>query len=382
MILIKNIEIYSPEYLGKKDLLIAGHNIEMIEDKIDIDEKYVEIIDGTGKKLIPGLIDKHIHITGGGGEGGFTTRVPEVDISELMKSGITSVVGLLGTDASTRTLNDLLAKSKAINEFGISCYTLTGSYEYPVKSFTDSVRNDIVFLNECIGCKIALSDHRDSCISVEELKRLASQVYVGGKLSGKQGILTIHMGDSKKGLEPVLECLRTSELPITLFHPTHVNRNNYLLEQSLKFMNKGGYIDLTCGDTGNTRPAIIAKELLTRNDYKNIDKVTVSSDGNGSYSTYDKDGKLLNIGASSIFAIYDELVYMINDLDISLTEALRFVTSNVANSLGLENKKGYIKTAYDADLLIIDDKMKIQTSIANGEIIYQDGKVLKNIPFA
>ncbi|MPN36687.1 Isoaspartyl dipeptidase [bioreactor metagenome] len=72
--LIKNAEVFTPEPIGKKDVLFAGSQICQISDKIDIEgDIEVDIIDGQGKYLFPGFIDNHVHITGGGGEGGFGT---------------------------------------------------------------------------------------------------------------------------------------------------------------------------------------------------------------------------------------------------------------------------------------------------------------------
>ena len=72
MLLIRGAEVYAPEYLGKKDVLVAGGKIERIADHLP-DYEGAEVIDGEGKILTPGIIDRHVHITGGGGEGSFHT---------------------------------------------------------------------------------------------------------------------------------------------------------------------------------------------------------------------------------------------------------------------------------------------------------------------
>ena len=154
MLLIKNIEVFSPENMGVKDVLIINGKITLIEDKIQSFSEKIEMIDGTGKKLIPGLIDNHVHITGGGGEGSFKTRVPEITLSKLIEGGITTVVGLLGTDGITRSVENLVAKAKALKEEGVSVYVHTGSYGYPSVTLTDSVKKDIVFIDEVIGVKL------------------------------------------------------------------------------------------------------------------------------------------------------------------------------------------------------------------------------------
>lgn len=379
MLLIKNIHIYSPENLGIKDILISGKSIYKIKDKIEISSDYAKIIDGSNKILIPGIVDKHIHVTGGGGEGGMTTRVPAVKIKDLIKNGITTVVGLLGTDNTTRTLRDLYAKTKSINELGLTAYALASAYKYPIETLTSDLRTDMCYINECIGCKIAISDHRSSCVNIHELRRVATDVYIGGKLSAKQGVFTLHVGDSDEKLNLIFDCLENSDLPKILFQPTHCNRNENLLNHSLKFLKEGGYIDLTCGISKNLSPASIVKKLKKEN-YP-LSHITMTSDGNGSFSTYDKDGKLLEIGASNVNALYKEMLSMTQNHDIPLEEAIRYISTNPAQSIGIGDKKGCIKENYDADLLLLDKEYKIESTIAKGEILMHKNEFLKLIPF-
>ena len=220
MIIIKNIDVYSPDYIGKKDIFISGGKINLIRDNIDINHEDIKVIDGSNKILTPGFIDQHVHITGGGGEGSFKTRAPEITLSKLTTSGITTVVGLLGTDGTTRSVEigmlNLVAKAKALKEEGISVYAHTGSYEYPTITLTGSVKKDIVFIEEIIGAKTAISDHRSSSMTNTQLAQLASDVRVAGMMSGKAGILVIHMGNGEKGLNPVFEVLKETEIHISI----------------------------------------------------------------------------------------------------------------------------------------------------------------------
>ncbi|MGL4402621.1 MAG: amidohydrolase family protein, partial [Fusobacteriaceae bacterium] len=196
MLLIKNAEVYSPEYLGKKDILVINDKIVEIKEKIENIENILEvkIIDATGKKIVPGFIDPHVHITGGGGEGSFKTRVPEIMLSKLTKAGITTVVGLLGTDGTTRSMENVVAKAKALTEEGITAYAYSGSYEIPTVTLTGSIRKDILYVSEIIGGKTAISDHRDSSPTKDEICRLASDIRVANMLSGKSGGLVLHVG--------------------------------------------------------------------------------------------------------------------------------------------------------------------------------------------
>jgi len=382
MLLIKNAEVYTPEHIGKKDILIAGGKIEYIADDIEIlgvttneDAALLcEIIDATGLKLIPGLIDQHVHVTGGGGEGGFKTRAPEVQLSELVKGGITTVVGLLGTDGITRSVENLYAKIMTLNEEGITAYMLTGAYDYPSPTLTGKVDRDIVLIEKVLGVKLAISDHRAPNVTLEQLIQLASKTRVAGMLSGKPGMVTLHMGDAKSGLQPVFDAFDNSGIPVTIFRPTHVNRNPNLLEEAFQYAEKGGYIDLTCGITGQNNPADCIKEAIRRRVPTN--HITISSDGQGSWSNYDAQGNLVEIGVSSVESIYKEFKSMVWNHGMRIEDALPFVTANVAEALGLKDKKGCVKVGADADILLLNENLGIDTVIAKGSVLMQNEEVI------
>ena len=358
MYLIKNVEVYSPKYMGKKDILISD-KIEMIQDHIDTD--LFEIIDGSSLKAVPGFIDGHVHITGGGGEGSFHTKAPEITLSKITGNGITTVLGLLGTDGLSRSVENLLSKVKALKEEGISCYGLSGSYQYPPVTITGDIKSDIMFIDEIIGCKLALSDHRSTHITTQELIKLASDVRVSAMLSGKPGIIVLHMGNEESELDQVFEALEQTDIPITLFHPTHVTRDPKLLAQSIELVKRGGYMDITGSHFES------AYQAIKRMWDENIDTshVTISSDGQGSWSNYDEYGNLIAIGVQSVDCLFKLFLYML-DQGVAMEKALTFFTSNVADSLKLSNK-GKIEEGKDADLLLLDADHKIKDVIAMGK---------------
>ena len=372
MLLIKNAEVYTPEYEGKKDVLVCNEKIECIADKIaDVPFKH-QILDGTNMILTPGLIDQHIHVTGGGGEGSFHTRTPELQFSELVEGGITTVVGLLGTDGITRSVENLYAKTKALQEEGVSAYMLTGAYGHPGPTITGAPDKDIVFINEVIGVKLAISDHRAPNVTLDELIQLASKTRVAGMLSGKVGIVTLHMGDAKAGLQPVFEALEKTAIPAKIFRPTHVNRNEHLLEEAYQFLEMGGYIDLTCGIHPESRPGKCIVQAKKRG--LPMKHITISSDGHGSWSNYAEDGTLLEIGVSGVDALLKELVYMVNEIGFSVSEALSYMTCNVADALNL--RKGRIAAGMDADILLMTRDLELRAVIARGRVMMKNRKII------
>lgn len=373
MLLVKNAEVYAPEYLGKKDVLICGGKIEKIQDEIGSLPVECEVLDAEGKMLTPGFIDQHVHITGGGGEGSFHTRTPELQLSELVENGITTVIGLLGTDGITRSVENLYAKTKALCEEGVSVYMLTGAYGYPNPTITGEVDRDIVFIDEILGVKLAISDHRAPNVTEEELIQIASKVRVAGMLSGKPGIVVLHMGDDEAGLQPVFRALEKTSIPTRIFRPTHVNRNEHLLEDGYEFLRRGGYVDLTCGM--HSSPGGYVLEARKRGIP--TEHITMSSDGHGSWSHYAEDGTLLEIGVSSVDALYKELKYMVKELGMKLEDALPYMTSHVAEGLDLLPKKGWIKEGADGDVLLFDQNMELDTFIAGGRILMKNKEILQ-----
>lgn len=375
MLLIKNIDVYAPEHLGVKDVLICGEQIEWISESIEISHSHCQVLDGSGKRLTPGFMDQHVHITGGGGEGSFATRVPELQLSEMIQGGITTVVGLLGTDGITRSIENLVAKAKALREEGVSAYAMTGAYGYPSITLTGSITNDIVYINEILGLKLAISDHRAPNVTIDELIRIGSDARVAGMISGKPGAVILHMGDDIRGLEPVFEALEKTSIPAKIFRPTHVNRSEKLMEEALKYLSMGGYADYTCGMGNRPAPSRCAAEAARRG--LPVEHITFSSDGHGSWSTYDAAGNLTAIGYSTIQCLLEEFQRMVREEAFLAEDALPFLTSNVAKALNLYPKKGCVKEQADADLLIFNEEWNLHTVIARGQRMMENGKLLK-----
>lgn len=369
MILITNAKI-----LGKKnkDRILIGNDriVDIFSGKSPY--KVDEVFDACGKTVIPGLIDQHIHITGGGGEGGFHTRVPEIGLSKLVEAGITTAVGLLGTDSETRSVENLVAKSIALTNEGIKTYSLTGSYAYPTPTITGSIKKDIIFINQLIGVKIAINDHRDSSLSYKELQRIGSEARIAGMISGKSGHVTIHMGDGKFYFEQINDALKYSNIPITTFRPTHVNRNKELYGEAIKFAINGGYIDLTTS---------MSKDLTDIKSYKKakesnvLDKITFSSDGFGSWSNYDDKGNLIEIGYSPVNTGLKAIKELVKSGE-KLEDAIKPFTSNVAKALKLDKEIGYLKKGYIANLLLLDENLDLDTVISNGKFMMKDKNML------
>ena len=376
MLLIKGAEVYAPEYLGKKDVLIAGEKIERIGEDLP-EYEGCQVIDGTGRIVAPGFIDRHVHITGGGGEGSFHTQAPQVQLSDLIRGGVTTVVGLLGTDGISRSTENLVAKAKALKEEGISAYCCCGAYGHPGPTITGSISRDIMFVDEIIGLKLAVSDHRAPNITVDELIRLGSDVRTAGMLSGKAGFVCLHMGGDDRALSPVFEALERTSIPVKTFQPTHVGRAKKLQEDAFKLAKMGGTIDFTCGQFEEKIKELAASLRAAKEAGVPMDKVTISSDGQGSWSNYDAAGNLTEMGVSSVDTMYRQVVYQVQNENMSLEEALSLGTRYVAKALEVYPKKGAVHEGSDADVLVLNGDLSMNTVIARGSLMMQDGVLLK-----
>ncbi len=369
MIILKNAHLYSPEDRGINDILICNDKIAKIAPKLDLIYSVADIYDVKGKAIIPGLIDQHVHITGGGGENGFSSRTPEIQLSQCILSGVTTVVGLLGTDSRTRTVSNLVAKTKALNEEGITAYCLTGAYEYPSPFLTNSVADDIVFINEVLGCKIAISDHRCSNITKQDMISLVSQIRIASLISKKPGILHIHVGSANSGIKMILDIIKTSNIPIKHFRPTHIAN---CIEDAVIFANEGGYIDCSTGRNLEYTADIII-DLLSRVPEKLL---TVSSDGNGSLPIWNDKKDIVGMAVAKMDTLMDLIGILTKEKGIDLENILPMFTKNVAEALEIFPQKGCIREGSDGDMVILDDDKKIDSVIAKGKFLMKDGELI------
>jgi len=377
--LITNANVYAPKSLGIQHLLICAGKIAYLGNKIPIldDELAVRVTDLNGLRLIPGFIDAHAHITGGGGEAGPATRVPPLQLSQFTRAGVTSVVGLLGTDDLTRNPQTLLTQVMGLREEGLSAWCYTGGYHVPAVTLTQSVRSDIVNLEPVIGVgEVALSDHRSSQPNVDEVLRLASEAHVAGLMTGKAGIVHFHLGDGARGLSMIRACLEKSEIPPRVFNPTHVNRNKVLFEEACELTKHGCTVDLTAFPAGSDDSGWSAEAAVALYFEKGCDqqKLTISSDGGGCMPSFDAQGELLKMSFAQSSAMAVTLKAML-ELDLPIEKILPLMTSNVASLLKFHHK-GRIETGLDADLLVLNDNHEIDSVMANGAWHIRQGQQL------
>ncbi len=372
--LLKDATVYSPEFLGNKDILLCFDKVALIENNINpTGFKDVEIVNCDGKIVFPGFIDLHVHITGGGGEGGFTTRTEEAKAEDILKYGITTVVGVLGADGVTRNMPNLYAKARQLELEGLSTYIYTGSYQVPVITLTGNIQNDMVFVDKVIGVgEICLADSRAFEPSFDEISRIAAQTRNGAIISGKAGLVHFHLGLGESAMEYMFRLSNETLIPKQHILPTHVNRTKVLFSRALEYLKQGGNIDLTAGFI----PSDTDKECVATYDAlriildRNLDfsGITISSDAYGSVPTFDENGNVVSSETVSCKILFDEVRTAIKHRAIPVETAIGIITKNAAQRLKIDDRKGTLEVGKDADCVICDSALNIVNVISKGKM--------------
>lgn len=369
---LKGGRIFAPRDLGLCDLLIAGDRIAAVGQVGPIpDTLGVQEIDVRGKNISPGFIDLHVHITGGGGEAGPSTRLPDIHVSSILEAGVTTVLGVLGTDAVTRSTENLLAKAQGLEQEGITALALSGSYRFPdLCTLTGSLQKDIALIPQIVGVgEIAISDHRASHATFDDFVKVVSDCRVGGLVGNKPGLVVIHMGGGREGMAKLFRLTEETEIPITQLLPTHVTRNETLFGEAMRFASMGGNIDITAREKVNSDRMGLSQALeRLQEGAVCMDRVTVSSDANGSLPRFDAQGRFLGMGAGSIKTLVMELQRLVGDGGHTPSDVLPLFTTNAAARLGLEGEKGEIVPGACADLAVFDENWRVESVFARGRL--------------
>lgn len=381
MLLLKSADVYAPAAIGRADILLAAGTILRIEPGIDMPDAYCEAVDAAGLIAVPGFIDGHVHIAGGGGEGGYATRTPELALSDAIRGGATTIVGCLGTDGVTRSPAGLLAKSRGLDDEGLSTFVYTGHYAVPVQTLTGSIERDLLLIDKVIGVgEVALSDHRSSQPAFEEFARVAAEARRGGILSGKAGVVNVHVGDGRRGLSLIRRVVEETEIPITQFLPTHINRNPSLFQEGIEYARAGGLVDFTSStvpaflEEGEVKCGTALRRMIDAG--VDVSNITFTSDGQGSLPDFDSDGRVRRLDVGRVTSLFAEVRDAVREEGVPLATALRVITANPARILKLRGK-GRLEAGADADLVLLDSAtLEIDGVIAKGRWLMRGRQVV------
>ncbi|MCD8339209.1 MAG: beta-aspartyl-peptidase [Burkholderiales bacterium] len=368
--LLRKADLFCPEHLGKRDILVIGEKILLVDEIIDVKVPGLEVIDLAGLTVTPGLFDQHIHVLGGGGEGGPVTRAPELNFSELVQAGITGFVGVCGTDSETRPIEALLAKVRALTKEGASGWMWTSNYRYPPTTITGDVRKELLTIPECLGVKIAMGDHRGSFPTTHEVLRVLSDCRVGGMICGHDAYLHVHLGDIPVAFPAFLKCVDMG-MPIKHIRPTHVARQKEVFAQAIDFAKAGGWIDITTSG-GNYMGEAADAYVMALKEGAPANRITFSSDGHGSMPRW-RDGEMVGMTICKVSDNLEQLQKLAGM--IGLEKALLPLTRTVTEALCL-NTKGTVEAGKDADILVMDKNLKPVHLFMRGKQVMKDSEVI------
>lgn len=372
-LLIKNAHVFAPADLGKKDVLMVGENVVAIEEDLPAWLPDTEVIDAKGQIMTPGFFDQHIHVTGGGGEGGPVSRTPEIMLSELVACGTTSLVGVSGTDFVTRSIENLLAKVRALKTEGVSAWMYTSNYKYPPTTMSGSVSQDMFLVPECLGVKIALGDHRSSFPTLDEVLALLAEIRVGGMIAGKTGFLHIHTGNIPGSFDMYKEIVARG-FPIKHIRPTHCGRIRHVFDAAVEFAKAGGYIDITTGASccfEHPAQAVVAA-LEAGVDPTHI---TLSTDGHGSVPRFNEKGEMVGLGVGGVAGNLTEVKRLITEHGMPIEKAITFISSNVGQALGLAGQ-GVIEVGSCANACLFNDSLELTTVVSRNRVMMRNGEIV------
>lgn len=371
--LIKNGDVYAPHHLGKTDILFANDRIIKIGtiDESSLEQFDVNIVDAKGMIVTPGFIDPHVHFIGGGGEGGFATRTPELQLSNIIKAGVTTLVGCLGTDGTTRHMTSLLAKARGLEEEGVTTYIYSGNYHIPTPTITSSTKDDIILIDKVIGAgEIAISDSRSAQPTLQDVATIVAEARIGGLLSNKCGVTHFHVGIGKDKLAYLHALIDDYELPPANIYATHITRSQALVDDAIQLAQKGAFVDITA-DSETCKWIAYYKEQNGK-----LEQLTVSSDGNGSLPKFNQRGEMIGFGVATQQTLFEQIWGAVQHHHFTIEEILPLVTTNTARALKLHTK-GQIKEQFDADLLILDpNTYTLQHVFAKGQHMLGNGEIL------
>ncbi len=300
------------------------------------------------------------------------TRTKELYFRDLVKSGITTVAGTVGTDTLSRSMITLLMKAKTMNLSGIHTLLYTGSVLFPPMTLMGSVEKDIVLISEIVGVKTGLGETVFPRPDLREVENLITEARRAASFSGKAGVVHIHLALSAiEWIDGIEAILKARENPYSQVVFTHVNKSPQLLERAMNFARQGGRIDLTTcirppERPGAVKPSTGLKRYLEAGGP--LEEITFSSDGNAS--------RVLANGAVDYTRVGDllgELRDCVQKEGIPLPQALAVATSNVADRLGIAEGRGSLREGFFADLAFFTENLELTDLMGGGRWLQSRG---------
>lgn len=364
----------------KNQILIADDTIEAVGNSISIPEG-TEVIDCTGKRIIPGLIDIHTHGCAGYD---FSTASTE-DMHEMFrwygKKGITTVLPTTTTDSAENMHAAMLNLHQVHRQQHI---------EKPLESHMAGVHMEGPFFgtekkgaqNEKYLLPIDENLFRELFLACGGFIRI---VDIDPMLPGAFDFINRHRRDFVISLAHTTcdyeTAKKASQAGIT--HITHLfNAMNSLHHREPGLIGAlydfGFYADIIC-DGIHIHPAVL-RMMFSAVPEKLVlisDSISAAGLSDGKYKLggsdiFVKDGcATLRDGtlAGSTTNIYDSMINLIH-YGIPASVAITSATESAALSAGIAKRYGFIKKGRTADLVILDMDYHLEKVWISGQLYH------------
>lgn len=378
--IIKNAKIFDGEkFIDKNTVLIEDKTIKKILNENELSQKEIsdnEIIDIQGMVLSPGFIDLQLNGCGGVLFNDDTSENALKIMNETNKKfGCTSFLPTLITSPDNKILNALEVLKNIDNpeEIGVLGLHIEGPYinvekkgihrpEY-IRILSDEIIQKIADFGKEITRLITIAPEK---AKIEHLKTLR-----------KAGI-KINMGHSNATYDQCLEKKEYYDGGTHLYNAmSPLESRNPGLVGFLFNDNELSAGIIVDGFHSEFSAVEIAKKIMKNRLYLITDAVSPAGTTDmkefmfeGNRVLY-QNGKCISpegtLGGSALVMI-DGVKNLVQKVNQPLEEALRMATSYPAKFISVEERYGYIKEGYIADLTYFDDNFKIKGTISKGNL--------------
>lgn len=400
--MVEKLKIFNGRVITPGGIISNGTIVTDGETIVDIANSNIEFpgaieIDAGGRFVSPGFIDLHVH---GGGGYDFMDSTPEafLQIARVHATyGTTSMLPTTLTSTKQKILQALNAYQIANSQNSGGAQFIGMHMEGPYLAMNQKGAQDPRFIRDPDP-----GEYQEILSAFPYIKRwsaapeLKGAIEFGRYLTSRNILPSIAHTDAT--YDQVLEAFKIGYTHLTHFYSamSGVTRVGCLRYAGVV---ESGYLidDMTVEiiADGTHLPEALLKLVYKIKGSENTALITDAMRATGTSATETilgdmetgmkvivEDG-VAKLPDRSCFAgsvaTADRLVRtMIQVAGVHLTEAVRMITATPARIIGVDDKKGSLVKGRDADIIIFDENIVINTTIVKGKIIYSGNDPGKN----